>query len=245
MSQWIDDLSLKDVRAASTVAFAGEVEFSSARETDSGGRTVQLRLVRTPEDVSKAHPFSRFTRRRRGKGGSRFEASFAMIDGNDERMEELVLLNWTSNPRGDFVDFLVSNEAAQHPFMGCSRPSKDAPGTRWMMIAVERDDDEQIVRQGAAEQLERQRRTGKVQHLSNVARIMTKNERFWEFLSESMAACNNEAIADRLLKEFCRIESKAELDTQGPEGIRKIASFHKLRALFIEWQEAEGYDVTE
>lgn len=240
---WIDSLvNERSSPAQRHTAWVGEVEFMMAQESDSAGRTVKLRLIGRPEDQGKSHPFSKFTRKRRGKAGSRFEASFAAVTGDQQLMLEVMLLNWQSNPQGDTVVFLLNQESAQHPFMGCTRGSKDAPGTRWMVVAVEIDDSQELVQQGKVEQLEQARRTGREQHLSNAARLLTKNPRFWEFLTETCAhgEVRSTSDADALLKDVVRIESKSELDSDAPESVEKIVAFHRLREGFVTWQERDN-----
>ncbi len=204
LTSWIDELlnemdaeEAKTAKPSLVIAYGGEVEFVKASESDNSGRTVRFRVVPHPDAPERKHPFESFTRKRRGHAGSRFEASFAEIDGSRELMLELMLLNWSANPRGEFVDFSLTFEAPAHPFMGCKRGSKDSPGTRFMMVAVEIDDSQAIVQELRAEQEEHSRRTGRPQHLSNAARIMTKNTRFWEWVSELTGLSVNIAGAPR------------------------------------------------
>jgi hypothetical protein len=249
---WIDELLAEmdeeeagKVKPSIKVCFAGEVEFNKATEADNSGRTVRFRIIRHPEEVDRRHPFESFTRKRRGHAGSRFEASFSEIEGNREFMMELMLLNWAANPRGEFVDFSLTFEAPTHPFMGCTRGSKDAPGTRFMMVAVEVNDDQAIVQEMRTEQEEHSRRTGRPQHLSNAARIMTKNERFHEWIEELTGKFVDTVIADTWLKAELGIASKADLDTNGPEALAAIVKFHKVRERFLDWQDANGYTINE
>jgi hypothetical protein len=245
MSHWIDDLiALRSVRKY--VAYAGELEFMRASESDSAGRTVRFRLVRPPEQQSHAHPFAKCTRRRRGKGGSRFEVGFAAVDSGQEMLLEVTLLNWSSTPQGDWVDFALDFAADKHPFMGCSRASKEVPGTRWMATFVEKDDSEVLINQEKVARLEQTRRTGRGQTLSNVARMLTKHPRFHEWLREYEEDTDwNTQAADDWLKTTIGIQSKADLDNDGPEAVKAIAAFHRIRTKFVEWQETQGYDITE
>lgn len=249
---WVDELLAEmeeeeavKVKPSLVIAFGGEVEFNKATESDNIGRTVRFRIVKHPEQAAKQHPFESFTRKRRGHAGSRFEASFNEIDGRREFMLELMLLNWSANPRGEFVDFSLTFEAATHPFMGCKRGSKDTPGTRFMMVAVEVDDSQAIVQEMRAEQEEHSRRTGRPQHLSNAARIFTKSLRFQEWVAELTGEAAKTDDADKWLKAQLGIESKADLDRDGPESVAAIVKFHKLRERFVAWQTAHGYALDE
>lgn len=236
---WIDEV-VSHSPAAQKLAWTGEMEFVKAAEDDSAGRTVKLRLITEP---GGPHPFSKFTRKRRAQMGTRFNMSFAQIHAPfSSMMLELALLNWASNPQGQNVTFQLNGEQDEHPFMGCRRASKDAPGTRWMVAAVEIDDSEQIIEQERRERAERSVYTGRTQTLSNVARLLTKNPTFHRWLSEvdTDSVDWNTDRADQWVKQVLGIESKAELDSDGPEAVEKVVRFHKLRNRFIDWQVSQG-----
>lgn len=240
MSDWINELTNEVAPSAKIlIAWSGEVEFVKAAEDDSAGRTLKLKLIRPPEGQ---HPFAQFTRRRRGQAGTRFNVAFAEIGGVQELMVELMLLNWAAGPRGEQVTFEVNAPDISHPFLHCRRASKDTPGTRWMITVVEIDDSEQAVQQEKQELVERAERIGNSQKLSNVARLLTKNENFHRFLrdTEDAEVEWNVDIADEWLKARCGIDSKAELDSSGPEAVRPIVAFHKTRTRFVSWQEDQG-----
>lgn len=237
-SNWIDDVVSRS-SVANYIAWSGSAEFLKASDDDSAGRTLKLRLIAEP---GLAHPFSKFTRRRRSQAGTRFNMAFAQVSGSHEVLLEVALLNWASNPQGQNVTLQIHSDASVHPFMWCKRASKEAQGTRWMITAVEIDDSEQLIEQEKRERAERVARTGNRQTLSNVARLFTKNESFYRWLSEidSPDVEWNVERADAWLKETLGIESKAELDSDGPEAVQKIVAFHRLRAKFVEWQESQG-----
>lgn len=235
---WIDNL-VNSSPSASSVAFAGEVSFASASESDSSGRRVKFRVIQSPEEQLLVHPFARFTRRQRGRVGTRFEGSFVGIGHNFELMTELQLVNWQSVPKGAFVEFFLTFESDKHPFMGFVRESATTPGTRWMLVAAEKNDDEQIIQQDKRERAENATRTGRRQTLSNVARLLTKNPMFWEFLREHADAnlAWDTAQADAWIKTTCGINSKADLDSEGPEAVAPIVKFHRVRQAFVNFQE--------
>jgi hypothetical protein len=243
MSNWIDDL-IKDKSVRKYIVYAGALEFMRAAESDSSGRTVRFRLVRTPEQQGTAHPFAKCTRRRRGKGGSRFEVGLAALNGSQEMLIEVVLLNWSSTPSGDWVDLGLDFAADKHPFMWCTRATKETPGTQWMATFVEKDDGDALINQEKQERLEHVRKTGRNQTLSNVARLMTKNPRFHEWLREfEEDVAWSIKDADDWLKATLGITSKADLDdAESPEGYKAIGAFHRIRQKFVEWQEERGYE---
>lgn len=242
MNDWIADLT-KESPARPIIAFSGEVEYAGATDSDTAGRRVKFRIVQGPEDIGSAHPFAKFTRRRRGHLGTRFEASFAGIDHKQELMLEAQLCNWQTTPKGAYVELAIDYTLDKHPFMGFTRPSATEAGTRWMLVAVEKDDDEVAVNQMRAELSERSARAGRRQTVSNVARYLTKNPRFHQFLEEQNQGERwNTDLADKWLKAALGISSKADLDGEGPEVASAIAKFDKIRAFFVEWQTAVGYD---
>lgn len=255
MSNWIEDV-VAHSPSRNIIALAAEIEYCGASDSDTAGRRVKFRIVLPPEDAGATHPFAKFTRRRRGHVGTRFEASFAGIDHKQELMMEIQLCNWTTTPKGAYVEFQISYDLDTHPFMGFARASATAAGTRWMMTCVEKDDSEAIVNQTKAELAERSARAGRRQTMSNVARYLTKNPRFHEFLNEYVGdpprgpgiwrnGVSATDSADAWLKSALGITSKADLDGSGPEALMAIKRFDKVRAFFVEWQERSGYDITE
>ena len=246
---WIYDFAFKNKggkgqldRTAKYIAHVGEVEFSGASESDTAGRRVKLRLIRAPEELGKVNPFAKFTRRRKGHVGSRFDVSFAEIDGSKEFMAETWLADWGDSPKGSTITLALNAESATHPFMYDRRASKEQAGTRYVATFVERGDDEVFIAQDKVERAEQARRTGRQQTLSNAARIMAKSQRFRDWLGETTDIRDwSIANADQWLKDEVGIESKAELDDERtPESAAKIIKFHRVRTRFIDWQESQG-----
>lgn len=226
------------VPAEPNVSFTGELEFAGASEDDKTGRTVQFKLVRAPEDMIAAHPFSSYTRRRRGHAGTRFEAVFASIAPEPYVVScEVMLLHWADGPSGSTVKFLLDHFLDEHPFLGCSRGVKGAAGDRFILKLLELDDDNTIVNQAKRADVER-----KSQKLSNVAAMIVKNKRFHQWLRDTQEFAEGDD-ANGWLKDHCRINSKAELDREGSS--EAIARFLKMKSAFVDWQIAQGYDLEE
>lgn len=154
---WMDSL-VEDSTAARYIAWVGELEFAGCTEDDRTGRTVSFLLRRPTEDLTKAHPFSAHTRRRRGHVGTMFTMSLAAFDGETPATKDglfsVMLLNWGSGPKGDTVKFLLNFETERHPFLGCQRAAKDERATRWMSTFLEEDDQSQPVNQAQRDRLE-------------------------------------------------------------------------------------------
>ncbi len=245
---WISDLVDTDPKLGKRVAgnkyiaFVGEIEFAGASESDTSGRRVKLRLIRAPEELGKVNPFAKFTRRRKGHVGSRFDVAFAEIDGPKEFMVETWLADWGDSPKGSTITLALNTEQETHPFMHDRRASKEQAGTRYMATFVERGDDEAVVQQEKVERAEQVRRTGRNQTLSNVARVMVKNQRFRDWLRETVEDKDwSIEAADFWLKAKLRIDSKAELDDpRVPETSKIVIEFHRIRTSFVDWQDAQG-----
>jgi hypothetical protein len=259
---WLTDLVDKSPLKRH-VAWAGELEFRSATESDRIGRTVQFTLRRQPKDLGTAHPFSAHTRRRRGRAGTMFTMSLDPIGPGQAFVGGAMLLNWSASPKGETVTFLLNFEPERHPFLGCTRPAKGVEASRWMAVFVEEDDQSapvdqhdrdafsalcpdpaiegqsvcMVCRKSPAERcicdVPAKRKPKQQIKNSNLARIFTKSERFWKFLSEVHGfIATDEHSADDALKALLAIDSKADLD----RGM-KAAEFEDLRIEYVDWQE--------
>jgi hypothetical protein len=220
MNDWLEDM-VSTSPAARHVAWAGELSFAGARDDDRAGRTVRFNIVVAPEDVGKANPFSGYTRRRAGHAGTRFQASFAAIDGAFEWMDEVMLLGWSDGPKGSSVTFMLSPTEGRHPFFQFER------GTACFMVTlIEISDDETPV-----DQVKRARVEGGGQKVSNAAAQVIKNPVYWDWMQ-----VGGTTDADIELKRHLDIKSKAELD-RDPEAVKR---FRAHMDEFVSWQKAEG-----
>ena len=240
MSSWIDEvIASANPAAAQKIAWAGELEFLSASETDTTGRTVKLRLVRGPEEMASINPFAKFTRRRKGFAGTRFEASLSPLDGTETLALSTVLLNWADGPSGPSVTLKLSDDSPQHPFMFSRRPSADGNGTRWMGVMIELTDDEQPVDQTKAQFTIRDSRIENDRPIMSYAQnvgILIKSAAFALYLQERVDG-NREWDAESIdtwLKAKLGIKSKTELNLPCPartacEAIRSTPSSARSR----------------
>lgn len=239
MSNWLN--TLVDASPAKRhIAYAGELEFAGCTEDDRTGRTVTFLLRRPVEELLTSHPFSAHTRRRRGHAGTMFEVSLAALDDPKGGalppigMFSVMLLNWGASPKGETAKFLINFEQEKHPFLVCQRAAKDQQPTRWMAVFVETDDQSQIVDQEQRAAIEQPRKPKQQIKDSNLARLFTKNERFWRYMRDTFGYhMTDEHDADMALKAHLTIDSKADLDRDP----RKAAEFNDLREDFVAWQE--------
>ncbi len=74
--------------------------------------------------------------------------------------------------------------------------------------------------------------------------MMVKHPRFHEWLREVERDTRWTAeSADQWLKAELEVESKSELDHE--LNVRAITIFSKIRSVYIDWLEANGYDREE
>jgi hypothetical protein len=191
---------------------------------DEAGSTVTFKLPMNKEAEDQRNPFHSFTKRRKGKAGTRFMMVCHRQIGADKLREtvyedEVMLAGWNdSQLHGHTVKFWICNDLMGHPFEGIDRHEIILLGL------VELDDDNESIDQKMREKVEKQKATGK-QKLSNVAALLCRTPEFSKW-------CDHMAMQDPMLaplartpnvedrcKEFiyqlCGIRSRAELDRNG------------------------------
>jgi hypothetical protein len=221
---WVDETS-------KIIFWAGMLEFASASQTDSGGRSVRFRMVMGAKDTKLAHPFSLT------HPGARLSVSLVEEHLGAEGQTlvtlppfECQLVTWLDSPTGRYLKIALN--AAEGPqsddlwagFLGATRPSKTTPGTLWAAAFVLLGDDETPV----AVRNESPLLTTDVktdistperhsQLLSNQAAIMLKSPAFQRFIISAAFDRTNGSIVlspDEALKMLCGIRSKRELDAE-------------------------------
>jgi hypothetical protein len=226
------------------ISFKGELEFAGASEDDKLGRVVKFRIVKRPEDIGLAHPFATGRRRKAKVPGTRFFGSFASVQtGEVVYGGEVMLLGWADGPGGSMVSFILNDDDLSHPFITVSykRASRGSAGTRLMAALAEIGDDEIVVNQVKKEAVENPPKKHH-QTLSNYAALLSKDERFHDWLREHVRSCDwTQEEADSWIKGVCRIESKRELDSPGEACDR----FHRLvRRPYSDWLDEQGLATT-
>lgn len=244
MTSWLDDLTSRSPMKAK-IGWTGELEFNGATEDDRSGRVVKFRVVRRPEEMGQAHPFSRFIRRRGKTTGTIFETAITSVaSGAVVYSAPVMLLNWSDGPGGATVTLLVESDEPQHPFLGYSRASKQVAGSRFMAVFLEKEDDATLHEQAQTELAARNAATGNQQKLSNVAALFCKNALFHDFLREQVSdtLAWNEKTSAQWLKDTLRINSRSELDSGAADMQPVIANFHRIRKQWLAWQEERGFE---
>ena len=184
---------------------------------DESGSTVTLKLPMSKDAEDKRNPFHQFTKRRKGRAGTRFMmACHTASDGARHALyeDEAMLAGWNdSQTGGHTVKLWLCNDGMGHPFDGISRKSE------LLISLVELDDDNTAVDQKMRDRVEKQR-TYSSQRPSYGAVMLCKNPEFYKY---AVGECGEQWMkdyghldAEHFSKEFIRselgISSRAELD---------------------------------
>lgn len=197
----------------SITAWNGIVTMHNAAWGDEAGSTVTFKLpMNSAGDIR--NPFHDFTKRRKGKAGTRFFMVVSTAEDVPEMAysDEVMLAGWNdSQQHGHTVKFWICNDAMGHPFEGFSRTQEFA------LVLSEIDDDNEPIDQKMRDRVERQE-TRPAERLSYAAAMLCKNPAFWEWAAQddTMVLARRpitlEADAISWLYEALSISSRAEID---------------------------------
>lgn len=206
---------------------------------DENGSTVTFKLPMVHSEDAR-NPFHTFTKRRKGKAGTRFMmACHTASEGLRQALyeDEAMLAGWNdSQQNGHTVKLWLCNDNMGHPFEGWGRDQE-------LIIALtELDDDNEPIDQKMRERVEKQHDTGK-QKLSNVAAILCVTPEFWlwasntQYLDGIMATdVSNEEMARQWMYQMLGINSRSELDRN------QLAATHfhrNIREPYQKWYASE------
>lgn len=213
------------------MAWHGVVEMKEAKWTDQEGSTVTFFLPMHGQQ-DKRNPFEKFTKRRKGRAGTRFmmachritdtRGDYAVREAMYE--DEAMLAGWNdSQSTGHTVKFWLCNDGMGHPFEGCSR-KRD----QFALSLMELDDDQEPVDQKMRQRVEEGKKHPS-ERLSYVAAMLCKSQRFWEWATEMiqqegwiMSKVSDESSARQFILDICGIQSRSELDQDG----QHVQTFH-------------------
>jgi hypothetical protein len=217
------------------VAWQGEVALKKAQWDSANGHTVQFALP-DPEGADKANPFKRFTKMRKNKVGTRFEA--VIFDTSPEPAcvynDGAMLKGWTDSNTGQTVSFWLANvDGMEHPLSGYRE------GDTFAVALVEMSDEDAPIDQqkrergeAVAEELSGKKRHGQLP--SQGCALVCGNPDFWGYLNEILepdAPIKSAAHAAVAVRELLGIESRRELD----QSKDVEDQWHKIRRAFVEW----------
>lgn len=217
-------------------AYTGNVTMHEAKWTDKEGSTVTFKLPMTPESEGQRNPFVEFTKRRKGKAGTRF--MMACVDRDTKQMvyqDEVMLAGWNdSQSNGHTVKLWLATDNMGHPFEGFERTI-----SKFYISLIELDDDNEMIDPVVRERVER---AGKKpsERLSYVAAMLCKNEGYHTMCqeidplgwSEAGGHDDPEEAARQFMLDALGIDSRAELDKSAVLAER----FHsEVRRPFMIW----------
>lgn len=219
--------------ASNLIAFKGCMTLDKAVWDNIWGMYVSFDLEQRPHEKLQANPFKKFTKMRKGKVGTRFDAIIMDADGDTIYEDELMLKGWNDGTTGWKVTFWLSGDIT-HPFIVHDK------GTQFELVTVELDDDNTAI-----DQVKRERVTSAVVHrkqgLSNFAAMLCRTPEFWQWLTavhgvsfeEGNGPGNNPAT--EWMRKTLNIQSRAELDTNNAVA----GQFHRdIRRPYAEWNES-------
>lgn len=136
------------------LAFGQECELLNGKWAIDEGRTAEFRI--TGESFDRIHPFKRFTQRRGGRAGTRFNAIIAdSKTGQIIYSDQAMLAGWgDSSTQGQHFKLWLDESADRHPFAGFNRRKGQVPGDLFAVALVELNDDETAIDQTARAKLE-------------------------------------------------------------------------------------------
>lgn len=213
------------------VVFAGDVTLEKAVWDNLWGQYIFLKLDQQPGDKQSPNPFKKFTKRKKGKVGTRFGAVFTLSDGSTFYQDEVMLKNWADGAKGWTLHLWVNSDAAGlHPFMDTENKSVFA------LAMVELDDDNTVIDQAKRDRVEKVPKAARKRTLSNYAAQLCREPMFMRYLGDTYGIACEPAFADEVatnwMRSFLKIESRAELDTDA----FVVATFHnKIRRPYAKW----------
>lgn len=205
----------------STTAFTARCTMHSAAWGDESGSVVTFKLPMSKGAQDQRNPFHGFTKRRKGKAGTRFMMACHRQVGADKLREliyedEAMLAGWNdSQQNGHTVKFWLCNDLMGHPFDGICRKEV------LLLGLAELDDDNEVIDQKMRDRVESQGvhpssrpSYGAVMLCKNpdFHKWITQDERVKQILREATGVTNWELIAKEWMCRALTIESRAELN---------------------------------
>ena len=213
------------------VIFAGDVTLEKALWDNIWGQYIYLKLDQKPGDKYGANPFKKFTKRRKGRVGTRFGAVFTCNDASTFYTDEVMLKSWADGAKGWTLQLWVNPEPdGLHPFMNVDNKSVFA------LAMVELDDDNSVIDQDKRDRVEQAPKTRAKRTLSNYAATLCREPMFMRYLGDEYGlSCEpnfaNE-VATNWMRNFLKINSRSQLDTDE----YAAAQFHDLiRHPYRKW----------
>ena len=219
----------------SNIAYNARVTMHEAKWTDMEGSTVTFKLPMDETAERQRNPFQKFTKRRKGRAGTRFAMVCYEIQNDCQGpmvyKDEAMLAGWNdSQSNGHTVKFWLCADGMGHPFEGYARKTE-----QFVVALIELDDDNETIDQKMRDRVEKAA-TRPSQRPSYGAVMLCKNQRFHEWLqhdegvkqkvreNKDDALFQMEDVARWWMCKALSIKSRSELDKS--EEVR--VKFHKV-----------------
>jgi len=194
------------------ISYSAQVTMHSAAWGDETGSTVTFKLPMNDKAEDKRNPFHAYTKRRKGKAGTRFMMACHTAGAVRHALyeDEVMLAGWNdSQQNGHTAKFWIANDGMGHPFEGMNRK------TALLISLFELDDDQEVIDPKMRDRVEKQHDTGK-QKLSNVAAMFCRSAEFWEWVNKKddilSTPVMGEDVAKLWMYQELGINSRADLD---------------------------------
>lgn len=220
-------------------AWTGRVTMTAAQWDDQHGSTVTLKLPMSKESEDQRNPFHSYTKRRKGRAGTRFMAVIVEVkDGCQGPMvykDEAMLAGWNdSQQNGHTVKFWLCSDAMGHPFEGYVRKEDE-----FFLSLVELDDDNEPIDQKMRDRVESQK-VHPQSRRSVACAAICRNPAFWQWCQSNDYTLAGVQVTDEEGAKLwfyliCQIESRAALDD--PDREYAINEFDRIRKEFAATQD--------
>jgi hypothetical protein len=207
-----------------------------AKWTDVEGSTVTFKLPMDETAERQRNPFQKFTKRRKGRAGTRFAMVCYEVQNECQGpmvyKDEAMLAGWNdSQSNGHTVKFWLCADGMGHPFEGYQRKTEP-----FIVVLIELDDDNETIDQKMRDRVEKQGKRPS-ERLSYAAAMICKSPDFWEWLqSKNYPEVVDEDDAKEWFYNQLDIKSRAELDD--PANDKAIEVFQAIRQDYLRAMEA-------
>lgn len=220
----------------SNIAYNSRVTMHEAKWTDMEGSTVTFKLPMDETAERHRNPFQKFTKRRKGRAGTRFAMVCYEIQNECQGpmvyKDEVMLAGWNdSQSNGHTVKFWLCNDGMGHPFEGYARKTE-----HFVLALIELDDDNETIDQKMRDKVEKAA-TRPSERLSYSAVMLCKNIAFWQWCRENdYTLAGNQIVDEESAKLWiylmCGIESRSSLNDPDYDVAQK--KFEEIRQSFFE-----------
>lgn len=141
---------------------------------------------------------------------------------------EVMLLRWSDNQNGRTVTFQLPDDGGDHPFKGLKCGPANGERLAISVARISDDETQQEVTTQPRPPDETPSKTGGAQRNTAPQRagILCNDMVFRAFLNEMYAAgCSNSDEAAEFIRDYCNVESRADLTRGNPHWMELLGNF--------------------